>query len=148
MDVERDIIQRYFHLGYKYELITQLLKNQHNIEMSVRTLKRRLHDYQLFRRKENENFDEEHVRNIISQEMQGTGSLAGYRKIWHILRLKHHIHVPRQLVARILRELDPEASTMRRMKRLRRRQYISQGPNQCWHIDGLYAMIFHCNCNL
>ena len=100
MDVERDIIQRYFHLGYKYELITQLLKNQHNTEMSVRTLKRRLHDY------------------------------------------------ARQLVATILRELDPESSTMRRMKRLRRRQYISQGPNQCWHIDGLYAMIFHCNCNL
>ncbi len=143
MDVEREVIEHYFHLGYKYELITQLLKNQHGIEMSVRTLKRRLCDYQLFRRKENENFYEEHVRNIIRQEMQGPGSLAGYRKMWHILRLKHQLHVPRQLVARILRELDPEASTMRRMRRLKRRQYVSQGPNQCWHIDGVYTMIFH-----
>ena len=140
MDVEREVIEHYFHLGYKYDLITQLLKNRHGIEISIRTLKRRLNSYQLFRRKENENFDEEHVRNIISQEIQGAGSLAGYRKI---LRLKHHIHVPRQLVASILKELDPEASTIRRMKRLRRRQYISQGPNQCWHIDGVYTTIFY-----
>ena len=142
MDVEREVIEHYFHLGYKYKLITQLLKNIHGIEMSLRTLKRRLYDYQLFRRKENENFDEERVRNIIRQEIQGAGSLAGYRKMWHILRLKHQLHVPRQLVATILRELDPEASTMRRTKRLRRRQYVSQGPNQCWHIDGVYAIFY------
>jgi transposase InsO family protein len=66
------------------------------------------------------------------------GSLAGYRKMWHILRIKHHLHVPRKLVATILRELDPEASDMRREKKLRRRQYLSQGPNQCWHIDGMH----------
>ena len=109
--------------------------------MTVRTLKRRLNDYQLSRRKENQNFNEEHVRNVINQEMQGAGSLAGYRKMWHILRLKHHLHVPRKLVARVLRELDPEASNLRRQKRLKKRQYISQGPNQCWHIDGVYAMV-------
>ena len=67
--------------------------------------------------------------------------MAGYRKMWHILRLKHQLRVPRQLVARILRELDPEASTMRRMKRLRC-QYVSQGPNQRWHIDGVYAILY------
>ena len=109
--------------------------------MTVRTLKRRLNDYQLSRRKENQNFNEEHIRNVINQEMQGAGSLAGYRKMCHILRLKHHLHVPRKLVARVLRELDPEASNLRRQKRLKKRQYISQGPNQCWHIDGVYAMV-------
>ncbi len=38
------------------------------------------------------------------------GSLAGYRKMWHILRLKHHLRVSRKIVAKILRELDPEAN--------------------------------------
>ena len=145
LDNERRIIGNYFHLGFKYDLITHLLKNEHGIEMTVRTRKRRLKSYQLSRRSENTHFCEEHVRNLISQEMQvAAGSLAGYRKMWHILRIKHHLHVPRKLVATILRELDPEASDMRRKKKLRRRQYLSQGPNQCWHIDGMYGLWYVC----
>ena len=109
--------------------------------MSVRTLKRRLKGYHLSRREdweEDANTNEEHVRMLIWQEMQcAAGCLAGYRKMWHILRLKHHLHVPRRLVATILRDLDPEASDMRRRKKLKRRRYVSQGPNQCWHIDGM-----------
>ncbi len=116
--------------------------------MSVRTLKRRLKSYKLSRRvdlEEDANFNQEHIRNIIWQEMQGAaGCLAGYRKMWHILRLKHHMHVPRKLVATILKDLDPEASDMRRKKKLKRRQYVSHGPNQCWHIDGMYFL--HKNC--
>jgi hypothetical protein len=104
--------------------------------MSVRTLKRRLKDYNLSKR--TENICEEQVRDVIWSEMRGTGCLAGYRKMWHILKLKHHLHVPRKLVERILKELDPEASSLRRNRRLKRRQYLSNGPNQCWHIDGMY----------
>jgi hypothetical protein len=143
LDRERNIIENYFHLGYKYDLIVSLLKSEHGMEMTVRTLKRFLKSYRLSRRGDNENFDEEHIRNIIRQEMESAGgSLAGYRKMWHILRLKHHLHVPRKIVAQILRELDPEASDMRRRKRLKRRRYISQGPNQCWHIDGMLHMYY------
>ena len=117
LDNERRIIENYFHLGFKYDLITHLLKNEHGIEMTVRTLKRRLKSYQLSRRSENTHFCKEHVRNLISQEMQvAAGSLAGYRKMWHILRIKHHLHVPQKLVATILRELDPEASDMMEKK--------------------------------
>lgn len=48
--------------------------------------------------------------------MQGSGGLSGYRKMWHVLRMKYHIHVPRSLVARVLKDLDPEASTLRKKK--------------------------------
>ena len=82
------------------------------------------------------NVDEDLVRNIIRSEMQGPGQLAGYRKMWHILRLKHHVHAPRKLVAQILHELDPDASKARKRNKLHRRIYQSHGPNQCWHIDG------------
>ena len=59
--------------------------------------------------------------------------VASYRKMWHILRLKHHVHAPRRLVAQILHELDPDASNAR--KRTNCRIYHSHGPSQCWHIE-------------
>lgn len=111
-----------------------MLQVHHGISMSVRTLKRRLQSYNLVKRKIN--VDEDLVRNIIRREMQGPGQLAGYRKMWHILRLKHHVHAPRKLVAQILHELDPDASKARKRNKLHRRIYQSHGPNQCWHIDG------------
>ncbi len=48
------------------------------------------------------------------------------------------------MVARILCELDPVACQNRRTKRLKKRKYSSQGPNQRWHVDGklkLFAKI-------
>ena len=92
IDTEQEIIEKYFHCGYNYRLITCLLKNEHAIDMSVRTLKRRLKAYNLSKR--TENICEEQVREIIQAEMRGVGCLAGYRKMWHILKLKHHLHVP------------------------------------------------------
>ena len=47
------------------------------------------------------NVDEDLNRNIIRGEMQGPGQRAGYSKMWHILRLKHHVHAQRRLVAQI-----------------------------------------------
>jgi hypothetical protein len=36
----------------------------------------------------------------------------------------------------LLKELDPEGCELRQAQRLRRRAYVNQGPNFCWHIDG------------
>ena len=142
IDNEQKVIESYFNHGYKYDHIVSLLKSEHGIEMPVRTLKRRLKSYNLSRRvdlEEDGNFNQEYIRNLIWREMQGAaGCLAGYRKMWHVLRLRHHMHVPRKLVATILKNLDPEASDRRR-KKVKRRQYFSHGPNQCWHIDGMYC---------
>lgn len=101
--------------------------------MHVRTLKRRIQRLGLSRRN---NIDENIVRNAISQEIAGPGRLAGYRSVWHALRLRHQIHVPRSVVARILKELDPQAVEDRKVRRLSRRRYILLGPNFCWHLDG------------
>ena len=39
---ERNIIKHYFDLGYKYITVLSQLERHHNINMSLRTLKRRL----------------------------------------------------------------------------------------------------------
>ena len=102
--------------------------------MCVRTLKRRLRSLGLKRK--GQVVEEEHLRNVISVEIQGAGRLSGYRSIWHALRLRHGLHVSRHVVARIIKELDPDGVKARKARRLHRRLYRSQGANACWHVDG------------
>ena len=131
---EEDIIKHYFHRGFTYEVIVDFLQKHHGITISLRTLKRRLDKCGLKRR--NNVIDDGTVRNFIKIEMANAGEQSGYRTIWHALRLVHNVHVPRDLVARHLKELDPGASNARRSRKLQRRKYLSPGPNHCWHVDG------------
>ena len=99
----------------------------------MRTLKSRLKAFGLRRR--SLLFDEGETRARIQQELDGPGCMAGYRSIWHTLR-HENFDVPRQAVANLLQEMDPEGCDTRRRRRLRRRVYVNQGPNHCWNIDG------------
>ena len=99
----------------------------------MRTLKSRLKAFGLRRR--SLLFDEGETRARIQQELDGPGCMAGYRSIWHTLR-RENFDVPRQAVANLLQEMDPEGCDTRRRRRLRRRVYVNQGPNHCWNMDG------------
>ena len=102
-----------------------MLEKHHNIDMNERTLKRRLKDYGCSRRGEVDNELETRVRNIIVDEIgNGPDSLNGYITMWHILRIRHHINIPRRLVARILREVDPQGVEQRKRRCLKRRTYV------------------------
>lgn len=128
------LIEHYFYLGYENQVIVDFLVNHHDMKLSLATLKRRLRDYGIRRR--GVEIDDQQLKEIVQSEITGPGKLRGYRAVWHALRLNHHIFVPRQRVAVVLRELDPEATAQRRSRRLARRRYISFGPNFCWHVDG------------
>ena len=52
------------------------------------------------------------------------------------LRRKYHLHVPRELVRSILRQVDPSGVAARRSHRLIRRTYWARGPNYIWYVDG------------
>ena len=45
------------------------------------------------------------------------------------------------MVAQILHDIDPEASSLRKKKKLKQQDYVSHGPNQCWHIGGKFSNI-------
>ena len=79
--------------------------------------------------------DDKTIRRAIEKEMEGPGKLSGYRSIWHALRLRHHIHVPRDLVSEILKEIDPAGVEERRARRLKRRTFCSKWANATWHMD-------------
>jgi len=100
-----ELTEGYFHRGYPYQAIVGLLEKNDGVWMHVRTLKRKLRDLGLKRKAANH--DEDIVRELNKQEIQWAGSLAGYRYIWHALRLRHHGNVSRSQVTSIMKEIDP-----------------------------------------
>lgn len=102
--------------------------------MSLRTLKRRLNEYGLWKR--DHRTTDHSVHQIIQNETQGPSSMLEYRGMWNKLRTSYNLTVPRDTVMRILRELDPAASALRKARKFQRRAYISPGPNAAWHVDG------------
>ena len=130
---EQEIIEKYFNDGYDYNMINTILAKRHRINMSLRTLKRRLQVYGL---KRNQNVSNEALKEIMRREVQGSSSRLGYRGMWNLLRVSYGIRTPRNVVMRMLKELDPVATEERRSRQLKRRRYKSGGPNDTWHADG------------
>lgn len=52
------------------------------------------------------------------------------------LKKKYYLQVKRDSVYAILQVLDPDGLENRFANRLRRREYLSPGPNFAWHVDG------------
>ena len=127
---ERELIEFYFNRGYQYKHIVLMLDKQHGKKMNLRTLQRRLKDYGLSRR---ESFDEDLVRSLITREIEsGPGSLHGYRSMWHVLRLRYQLNVPRRIVETLMKEIDPNGVRRRKQRCLKRRTYLSAGPNSAF----------------
>ena len=66
---------------------------------------------------------------MVERELAGSGSNIGHRKMWKRLRKNHDFVVERSRVMECLQKLDPDEVEYRRKKRLRRRAYLSKGPN-------------------
>lgn len=132
---EWKLMKKYFYKKYTYEEICGVLKSKHNIRISVRTLKRKLKQKKLKRKNIIESPPEE-IMSAIINEVFGEGCNLGYRAMWYRLQKKYQITAKQKTVLEILRFVDPEGVEQRSRYRLRRRQYISRGPNFIWHTDG------------
>ena len=132
-DIE-EIIDYYFNRGTQYESILLFLKNYHDTEMSLSTLKRHLRKKRLKRKAKGP--VSAAVRRIIELEIQNSSGIKRYRSIWHKLRISYGISVKRDDVMHIVKEIDPVQSENRKARKLKRRIYCSLGPNAVWHADG------------
>ncbi|POW23116.1 hypothetical protein PSHT_00539 [Puccinia striiformis] len=61
---------------------------------------------------------------------------TGYRRMATLLRRNYNIRVPRDVVAKILQDIDPEGTAARLRKSCKRRVFRTLGPNHVWAIDG------------
>ena len=72
----------------------------------------------------------------------------GYRQLSRHLMRKYNLQVTRDTVMKFLRIIDPERVECRKRRRLKRRRYITPGPNFLWHVDGWdklahFGIFFH-----
>ena len=135
-NIER-ILLSYIRKGYTYNEILQFLKHEHFIKISLRTLNNRVKTYGIGKRNQNNyHGDVNQLKSVIGEEVQGCGQLLGYLSMWNHLRLNHNIYAPRDHVMTALQQVDPAGTEARRKHQLKCREYESNGPNDCWHIDG------------
>ena len=67
---------------------------------------------------------------ILSQEMEGQAAHMGYKYSWHQLKLQS-INVPKELVMKYKRIVDPVGVERRKVHFSKCRIYSSLGPNDC-----------------
>lgn len=130
----KELLKEYFLRGFSYEEIINLLESCHGAKISLRQLHRILREERLYRRIHKSSLNS--VISFIDNEVQNTsGACFGYRLMHQKLRSKGYV-VDRETVRIALKILDPDGVEQRSRHKLKRRQYISAGPNYTWHLDG------------
>lgn len=119
-------------MGLKYGDIVKALAVYQDRTISERHVKRLLKRMGLSRRK---NYSDVHgIVSYIQLQLQESGRLHGYR--WMTQKCSDNgFKCTQDGVRTILGILDPEGCDLRQKRCLRRRAYISQGPNYIWHFD-------------
>lgn len=79
---------------------------------------------------------EKDIIYAVVEELHACGYNLGYRALWNKLKTKYKLKVKRDTVYEILKIADPQGIEERYGNKLRRRQYLSPGPNFVWHMDG------------
>lgn len=129
-----DLIALYYHAGYSVNEIIGFLACHHSSAISERQVHRILRRMNIQRRN-NESLLEDIVRAIIL-ELNGSGGNVGYRNMKRRLLTNHGLLATAETVRLALVVLDAEGVLARSRHVLRRRHYISKGPNFSIHIDG------------
>ena len=109
-----------------------LLQENHGVFVSVRHLRRIANSNGLYKRKKS---NIERYSDFIQSILSKTSVSHGYRLV-HQQCIKNDYVISMENVRLILKVLDSQDVALRRKRQLKRREYISRGPNYIWHIDG------------
>ena len=134
LSYEDQTIKDHFRRGYQYKDILVLLKKNHGVTISIRTLHRRLERMGLSRMYLNVS-SAALLQDIDSVLLTESYENRGYRNIRQRL-MQQGKQYSMNNVRLALQVIDPQGVEMRRKHRLKRRKYFSLGPNEIWHIDG------------
>ena len=91
-----ELIENYFHMGFKYLEIIMFLAVMHGHTLDLRQLKRILRERNLFRRKFKDDIST--VADVIEQELTGSACNLGYRSMHRKLLQVHRMVMDRETV--------------------------------------------------
>ena len=130
------LLSDYFTKGFTYQEIQDFLCVYHQQTISFSTIKRYMKKLNLFRRPVERSWTDDTILLVgAREELSGSGSSIGYRRVWALLPGKG-LKVQRENVRQAILQYDPDGVSRRKWRNLRRKKYFSAGPNYSWHIDG------------
>ena len=136
MESAWESLQRMFGNGHPYEEIVEYLCVHCEIDVCLSTFKRWLRANGMRRRPlQSVHANYSTVINAFGKELEGSGAGVGYRRVTKALT-DQGIICKIDDVRCIIKALDPEGVSLRKRRRLHRRNYFSSGPNYAWHTDG------------
>ena len=103
--------------------------------VSIRTVRRRMSDYNLTVRMFYANISDEELDRIVAEIQQQFPTCGNRQMQGHLL--SRGIRVQQHRVRESQRRVDPAGSIMRRLRIIHRRRYHVNGPQALWHIDKL-----------
>ena len=102
------LLSDYFTKGFTYLEIQEFLRVYHQQTIGLSTIKRHLKKLNLFRRPiERIRTDDATLLAAVREELSGSGSNIGYRRVWAHLR-KTGLKVRRDNVSRAILQYDPD----------------------------------------
>ena len=107
--------------------------------VSIRTVRRRMSDYNLTVRMFYANISDEELDRIVAEIQQQFPTCGNRQMQGHLL--SRGIRVQQHRVRESQRRVDPAGSIMRRLRIIHRRRYHVNGPQALWHIDGNHKLI-------
>ena len=132
-DIPRHQISTMLEMHFTVPSIAEILG------VSVRTVRRRMSEYNLSVGSLYFNLTDEQLDGIV-QEIQYQFPTCGNRQMMGHLQSRG-LRVHQHRVRESQRRIDPEGSVMRRLRTIRRRRYCVSGPGALWHIDGHHKLI-------
>ena len=107
--------------------------------VSVRTVRRRMSEYDLSVRMFYTNISDEELDHVVAEIQQEFPTCGNRQMQGHLLR--REIRVQQHRVRESQRRVDPAGSIMRQLQIIHRRRYHVNGPQALWHIDGNHKLI-------
>jgi len=121
----------------RIEIVDYMKRDFPQYTWSVPTLARRLKHFGIsYIDKE---VDLQQVISAVQKELEGPGKNLGYRAMHLKLRTEYHISIPRDLVADVMFDLDPDGVQDRNVKKKEKkpkRPFYSAGPGWTYSVDG------------
>ena len=121
----------------RIEVLDFVRRDYPQYSWSPSTLDRRLRHFEIWYI--NYDIELETVQEAVREELDGPGSLLGYRAMNQKLRIQHDIKVPRHLVHAVLGAEDPEGVEQRRLenkRKPRKTPFVCDGPWNVASLDG------------